>query len=476
MAPRTLTINRSTVQVPEGATVLEAATQAGVTIPTLCHARDLAPGTSCMLCVVEETTTGRLLASCSAPVEDGMVVETDNEHVRRARQDVLELLLSEHVGDCEAPCSRICPAHLDIPLMLRQLARGREEEAAWIAQRDLALPTVLAHVCTAPCENGCRRKEVDRAITIQALHNTGAPFRAPFPVDPLRSVAVRGSGPAGLACAWTLRLAGYDCVVVDEAVEAGGVLAGLDETELPRSVLDADLAVIREAGVVFRLGQLVDTAALQAEFDAVVVAGPSGSECPEGVFFAEERSLVVGAVGRGKAAARQVDRCLRGIEPHQAPKRFDSRIGSLAGAAVKPLLGNCPTPVSTEPAPVEAARCLHCDCRNVESCQLRQYADSYRARQRRFPAPEAVRIELHADGGDVVFESGKCIKCGLCIRLTEREDADWGMTFLGRGFDTRVGTPFGISLRKALEHSARACVEICPTGALAFRDTEEREI
>jgi len=120
-----LTINGLVVDAAEGATVLDAAASVSIAIPTLCHAMGYEPETSCMLCVVKDLKTGQLIPACAARAAQGMKIDTDCEEVRAARCDVLNLLLSEHVGDCEAPCTRICPAHLDIPRMLREIRRGR---------------------------------------------------------------------------------------------------------------------------------------------------------------------------------------------------------------------------------------------------------------------------------------------------------------------------------------------------------------
>jgi NADH dehydrogenase/NADH:ubiquinone oxidoreductase subunit G len=102
-----LRIDNRDVEVPEGATILEAARRAGIAIPTLCHLEGLPPSTSCMVCVVKVRRPDRLVPSCGAPAEDGMVVESETDEVREARRDALELLLSDHLGDCEAPCRAI---------------------------------------------------------------------------------------------------------------------------------------------------------------------------------------------------------------------------------------------------------------------------------------------------------------------------------------------------------------------------------
>ena len=101
----TVTINTQTMHVPEGSTILQAARQAGVSIPTLCHMENREPIGACRVCLVEVEGARTLMASCSTPVTEGMVVRTHSARARRARRQVVELLLSEHDGDCPT-CDR----------------------------------------------------------------------------------------------------------------------------------------------------------------------------------------------------------------------------------------------------------------------------------------------------------------------------------------------------------------------------------
>ena len=100
-----LWINNCPVEVPEGTTILHAAKQAGIRIPTLCHVESLAPIGACRVCVVEIEGNRNLVASCSMPVTKGIKVFTNTRRVRQARRAVVELLLSEHNGDCQT-CDR----------------------------------------------------------------------------------------------------------------------------------------------------------------------------------------------------------------------------------------------------------------------------------------------------------------------------------------------------------------------------------
>ncbi|MFY9496528.1 MAG: 2Fe-2S iron-sulfur cluster-binding protein, partial [Halanaerobiales bacterium] len=100
MSKITLTIDGQTVQVEAGTTVLEAARELGIKIPTLCYHPELSLHGSCRICVVENLDNGRLLASCVAPVADGMNISTRSPRVRKARKMNLELLLANHPDDC----------------------------------------------------------------------------------------------------------------------------------------------------------------------------------------------------------------------------------------------------------------------------------------------------------------------------------------------------------------------------------------
>jgi NADP-reducing hydrogenase subunit HndD len=97
----TLNIDNVKIDVPEGTTILNAARQAGINIPTLCYLEHAAPLGACRVCLVEVEGARSLVASCSMPVSEGMKVHTTTERVRRTRRAVLELLLSDHEGDCQ---------------------------------------------------------------------------------------------------------------------------------------------------------------------------------------------------------------------------------------------------------------------------------------------------------------------------------------------------------------------------------------
>jgi NADH-quinone oxidoreductase subunit G/[NiFe] hydrogenase diaphorase moiety small subunit/NADP-reducing hydrogenase subunit HndD len=95
-----LTINGFPVDVQKGKTILEAAEEQGITIPTLCYHKDLCVAGNCRVCVVEVTGQKRLSAACATPVEEGMEILTNSLKVRNSRKHIIELLLAEHNADC----------------------------------------------------------------------------------------------------------------------------------------------------------------------------------------------------------------------------------------------------------------------------------------------------------------------------------------------------------------------------------------
>ena len=100
-----LTVDNISVEAPAGATILEAARQAGIRIPTLCHMEDVHAIGACRVCLVEVEGARSLVASCVTPAADGMVVHTNSKRAREARRTVVGLILSDHDGDCQT-CDR----------------------------------------------------------------------------------------------------------------------------------------------------------------------------------------------------------------------------------------------------------------------------------------------------------------------------------------------------------------------------------
>jgi ferredoxin len=159
-------IDHQDVDVPAGATVLDAAKALGIEIPTLCFREECGPLTTCMVCLVRIAGTDRYVPSCGTPAIDGQAFESDTPEVHAMRREALELLLGDHLGDCEAPCRLAHPQHLDIPLMIRCIQRGQFGQASAIARAG-KLPKPGEK--TPPFERACRRGRMGPPVAIEAL-------------------------------------------------------------------------------------------------------------------------------------------------------------------------------------------------------------------------------------------------------------------------------------------------------------------
>jgi predicted molibdopterin-dependent oxidoreductase YjgC len=162
-------INNTELDTREGETILEVARRAGISIPTMCHKEGIGHYSSCMVCMVKDTTKGSFIPSCSALVQDGMDIDASGSEVILLRKKAVELLLSEHRAECEAPCRVVCPAGYNIPEMNRLLASGKIREAVELSLSELSAPQIRCITCTGYCENACRRKKIDLPVSIRNI-------------------------------------------------------------------------------------------------------------------------------------------------------------------------------------------------------------------------------------------------------------------------------------------------------------------
>ncbi len=162
-------INNIEFSAGEKETILEVALRAGIAVPTLCHKDGLEHYSSCMVCMVKEKKSGRFIPSCSALAQEGMDIDASGDEIMLLRKKAVELLLSEHRAECEAPCRIVCPAGYNIPLMNRYLASGDFEQAAKLTISEINSPEILCAGCPGYCENACRRKKIDHPISIRNI-------------------------------------------------------------------------------------------------------------------------------------------------------------------------------------------------------------------------------------------------------------------------------------------------------------------
>jgi len=156
------------------------------------------------------------------------------------------------------PCRTACPAGVNAQGYVALISQGRYKEALEVLRRTMPFAGVCGRVCTHPCESACERGKVDEPIAIRTLKRfmadqelkAGREKAEPVELTHEERVAVVGSGPAGIGCAYDLIRLGYPVTVFEAAPEAGGLLRyGIPEYRLPNAIVDDELAYVQELGV-----------------------------------------------------------------------------------------------------------------------------------------------------------------------------------------------------------------------------------
>jgi NADPH-dependent glutamate synthase beta subunit-like oxidoreductase len=258
---------------------------------------------------------------------------------------------------------------------------------------------------------------------------------------------------------------------------------------------------IKCSTVIAAIGQTVERALAEREGLQVTAWGIASDERTlatnlPGVFAGGDAvlgaDLAVRAVAAGRMAAVSIHQYLRGEAVTGEP--------AMAGIALRPIddderaaifraiekAARVPSPhipierrqrsfdevdqgLSDSDATREAHRCLTCGCRKAECCTLRSLATEYEVDIERF-AGERRRFAQDASHTAVIYEPGKCVNCDACVRIAAKAGETPGLAMIGRGFDVRIGVPFGGNLADALrEETAVHCAEACPSGALSLR-------
>jgi formate dehydrogenase beta subunit len=160
-----------------------------------------------------------------------------------------------------APCESACPSHLPITRYIELIKEGRFEESLAAIREATCLPGVLGRICVRPCEDNCRRGNVDECISIKWLKRFVADYELEKRKAPLlkkgetrsERVAVIGAGPAGLSCAYYLALKGYPVTIFERLDEPGGMAAvGIPDYRLPRNIVGYETEIVKRLGVEIR--------------------------------------------------------------------------------------------------------------------------------------------------------------------------------------------------------------------------------
>jgi NADPH-dependent glutamate synthase beta subunit-like oxidoreductase len=169
--------------------------------------------------------------------------------------------------DGTAPCKAKCPAHIPVQGYIKLASQGKYKEALELIKKENPFPAVCGRICNKVCEDACTRGSVDDPIAIDdikkfiadqelkdgnrfvpaMLNQTGKPFA--------NKIAVIGAGPAGLSCAYYLKIKGYPVTVFEKEKHLGGMLTmGIPEFRLEKKVVNAEIDILKEMGVEFKTG------------------------------------------------------------------------------------------------------------------------------------------------------------------------------------------------------------------------------
>lgn len=278
-------IDGKEITAQSGQTILKIAQENGIEIPALCYVDGVKPYGACGLCTVEVEGTPKLLRACATIASDGMVIKTNTPRVAQSRKIALELLISDHTGDCKGPCSLNCPAGTDCQGYVKLIGEGKFKEAVALVKEKLPLPASIGRVCPHPCEKACRRQLVEQPISIAHLKSfaadedlkSGDKFMPELAASTGKTVGIIGGGPAGLTAAYFLSAKGHKVTVYDAMPQMGGMLRyGIPQYRLPKEVLDEEIASIAELGAELknnvRIGKDITLDEIRSRHDAVLVA------------------------------------------------------------------------------------------------------------------------------------------------------------------------------------------------------------
>ncbi|MCK5680523.1 FAD-dependent oxidoreductase [bacterium] len=233
---------------------------------------------------IRESSKCNIGQSGPLPILDALEhFAADFESVINAKKSVTA---GNYHSKLTAPCMDACPIHLDIPNYVECIKEGRFADSLDIIREKLPLPGIVGRVCVRPCEEHCRRMNIDAPISIKFLKRFVADYELSKGKEPkfviapsakTGKVAIVGAGPSGATCAFHLTKMGHKVTVYERFDEPGGMAAmGIPDYRLPRSILREEVDRIERMGAQFDyesiVGKDVKLSQLEADNDAVFIA------------------------------------------------------------------------------------------------------------------------------------------------------------------------------------------------------------
>jgi|GEM_PF-1605791 len=479
-------INGIEYSFTDGESILQIALRNNIDIPSLCYLKDTKKYISCMLCIVKDKSNNELIPSCGVKAVDGMDIDADAQEVIDARIETLQVLLAEHTGDCIAPCRRVCPFDINISLLLRYIENKQFEETYKLIIYEMPFPSIITKLCTKPCEKSCRRGIIDNPVSISNIKMLLINKMKDYPYKKFKidkngmSIGIIGSGYQGLTIAYFLLLMGYDCTLFEKNEINWDIISDCD---IKKDELDNELLFLEKLGLKINIDNNLDDKShisnLVNKYKAVAVTDKYRNiiNYKESNIFVinkkKENNNLMMLLKEVKDYSQKIDQYLTDKKYN---KKFDSIIGKVEKEELLNQVKNKNDRIindyinySQTDMINEAGRCLHCECSDADNCKLRLYASQYGINKLKYKLNKRKKIERTIYHSKIVYEEGKCIKCGICVRLSEKKGLKNGFTFYKRGIDTTVILPFP----DARDNNINELINIikqCPTGALSYNN------
>ena len=370
------------------------------------------------------------------------------------KQDNLREWEQKCIQEEPPECTAACPIHIDARLFVKEMGRGDREAAFKVLAKTMPFPGILGRICDHPCELKCKRGEVEAPIAIGLLERScveRATGKVRVQLLPRRgqTIAILGSGLAGLTAAWDLLRKGFGVTIFEQGHELGGFLRELPESTLPREIITEELAVLETLKADCRLGENLDAATFEGlcrEFDAVFIdrEAVAGCDLPLQRDDAGEISIdtASGATGRegvyagggtrNIGAYSPINETLQGRKGSLSIERFIQKANMGAGREndgpfptrlFTNITGIDPIPrvqpkdaeagFSDAEALAEAGRCMQCEC--LECVKVCLYLERYQAYPKKyarqiFNNQQVIYGAAHTKNQFV----NSCSTCGLC--------------------------------------------------------------
>jgi uncharacterized Fe-S cluster protein YjdI len=188
------------------------------------------------------------------------------------------------------------------------------------------------------------------------------------------------------------------------------------------------------------------------------------------------RNLQIFISGKDQAQANEINKPLK---PEKKDKRFNSLAGKVSEEELKEWLKESIDNLnrhneitSVIKAQEESTACMHCDCRAVDNCELRSVAERFSLKNVSGKLINGEAVKKINRKTNLIFENAKCIKCGLCVRLCEKDGEEPALCFINRGFISILSEPLSYGFEEVLLNQTKEVIDICPTGALAWFKTD----